>query len=92
MTRKHPESSLQYTFDVATNFLSRFPVDFKGFFNCGQTDHWQTKKCPEAKNGNFNKALFFFNETWAHKPHTRKLPRNFDNNNSQSGSSNFLSN
>ena len=33
-----------------------------------------------------------FDEMWDHKPHTRKPPRNFDNNKSQSGSFNFLSN
>ena len=62
-TRNHPESCLQHPFDLANNFLSRFPVDFKGCFNCGQTDHWQTKSCPEAKNGNFNKIMLF-NEMW----------------------------
>ena len=39
-TRKYPESGLQHPFDLANNFQSRFPVDFKGCFNCGQTDHW----------------------------------------------------
>ena len=90
-TRKHPESGLQHPFDVSTNFLSRCPVDFEGCFNCGQADHWQTKFCPEAKNSTYNKTMFF-NEMWAHKPHTRKPPRNFDNNNDQYGSSNFLTN
>ena len=34
----------------------------------------------------------FFNEMWAHKPHTKRPPREFDNNNSRSESNYFLSN
>ena len=90
-TRRHPESGLQHPFDPANNFLSRFPVDFKGCFNCGQTDHWQIKSCPAANNGKFNKTMFF-NEMWAHKPHTKRAPRQFDNNISRSGSNYFHSN
>ena len=32
-TKNHPETGLQYPFDKEHNFLSRFPVDFKGCFN-----------------------------------------------------------
>ena len=90
-TRKHPESGLQHPFNPDNKNFSRFPVEFKGYFNCGQTDHWHTKNFPTANNSNFNKTMFF-NEMWAHKPHTKKPPRDFDNNNSCTGSSYFQSN
>ena len=76
-TRKHPETGLEHPFDKDHNYLSRFPVDFKGCFNCGQTDHFSTRNCAAANNGDFNKQMFF-NEMWAHKPHTKKPPRQFD--------------
>ena len=58
-TKTHPETGLQHQFDKENNFLSKFPVDFRGYFNCGQTDHNSTKNCPAANNGNFNKLNFF---------------------------------
>ena len=70
-TRRHPVSGLQHPYDKDRDFLSRFPIHFSGCFNCGGTNYNNTRECPEAKNGNFDKKLFF-SEMWAHKPHTKK--------------------
>ena len=59
-------------FDKDNNFLSWFPVGFRGCFNCGKNDHFSTKFCPAANAGDLNIAKFF-NEMWAHKPHTKRL-------------------
>ena len=73
-TRTHPQSGLQHPFDKDNNFLSRFPVDFRGCFNCGKTNHFTTKFCPAANSGDFDKTTFF-NEMWAHKPDTKRIKR-----------------
>ena len=72
-TKTDPQSGLQHLFDKDNNRLSRFPVGFRGCYNCGKPDHFSTIFCLEAKSGNFNKATFF-NKMWVHKPHTKKLP------------------
>ena len=78
-TRKHPVTGVEHPYDKDRNFLSRFPLGFKGCFNCGQNDHFSTRNCPMANAGNFDKQTFF-SEMWAHKPHTKKQSR--DNNRS----------
>ena len=57
-TRIHPVTGLQHPFDKARNFLSRFPLGFRGCFNCGKTDHRNTRDCPLAQQGNFDKIRF----------------------------------
>ena len=71
VTRAHPSTGLQHPYDKDRNYLSRFPVTFKGCFNCGDTNHWRTKDCPAAQAGTFDKTKFL-TEMWAHKPHTKK--------------------
>ena len=69
-TRCHPVSGLQHPYDKDRDLLSLFAIHFNGCFNCGRTTHNTTRDCPEAKNGNFNKKLFF-SEMWVYKPHTK---------------------
>ena len=71
-TRLHPETGLQHPYNKSDDFLSRFPLGFRGCYNCGQTDHRSTKECPLAQRGIFDKKTFF-SEMWAHKPHTKRL-------------------
>ena len=66
-----PQSGLQHPFDKDIIFFNRFPVGFRGCYNCGKSNHFSSKFCLAAKSGNFNKKKFF-NEMWAHKPHTKR--------------------
>lgn len=54
------------------DYLSRFPLGFRGCYNCGENAHYSTRDCPLARSGDFNKQKFFL-EMWAHRPHTTKL-------------------
>ena len=71
VTRTHPSTGLQHPYDKDRNYLSQFPVTFKGCFHCGDTNHSRTKDCPSAQAGTFDKTKFF-SEMWAHKPHTKR--------------------
>jgi len=62
--RDHP-------FEPEYNFVSRFPVDWKECFICGATDHFNSMEYPVGINSREERWLFF-NEMWAHKPHTKK--------------------
>ena len=64
--------------------MSRFPLGFKGCYNCGGTDHFSTREFPPAMNGKFNKSEFF-KEMWLHKPHTKIS--NYDKNRATSRNS-----
>ena len=70
-TRLYPDTGIPHPYDESRDFLSRFPLGFRGCYYCGNTDHFRTRDCPAAKNGNFNK-MQFFQEMWLHKPHTKK--------------------
>ena len=69
-TRKHSTTGLQHLYNKDRDFLSRFPLGFKGCYNCGDTTHFRTRDCPSTNSGNFDKMTFFA-EIWAHKPHTK---------------------
>ena len=58
-TRPHPDTGIPHPYDESRDFLSRFPLGFRGCYYCGNTDHFRTRDCPAAKNGNFNKMQFF---------------------------------
>ena len=70
-TKLHPETCQQHPYTESPYYLSDYPVGFRGCFNCGKTDHWRTANCPLKQAGIFDKTRFF-NELWAHKPHTKK--------------------
>ena len=57
----YPSTGLQHSYDKDRNFLSQFPLGFEGCFNCGQTDHRNTRDCALAKRGSFNKKVFYGN-------------------------------
>ena len=44
---------------------------FKGCFICGAPDHFSRSDCPVGIDTR-EKRKIFFNEMWAHKPHTKK--------------------
>ena len=69
-TRLCQSTGKQHPYDRENNYISRFPLDFKGCFNCGKSDHFNTRDCPLAQSGDFDKKTFF-SEMWAHKPHTK---------------------
>jgi len=70
-TRKNTVTGRDHPFDPEYNFVSRFPVDCKGCFICGSTDHFNSVECPVGINSREERQLFF-NEMWTHKPHTNK--------------------
>ena len=61
-----------YPFHIPTQFLSTFPVGFRGCYVCGSTDHWKREDCEKSKSGQFHRQTFFRN-LWAHRPHTHKI-------------------
>lgn len=58
-----------YPFHIPTQYMSQYPVGFRGCFVCGSTDHWRKESCPVTQSGNFDRKKFF-HDLWAHKPHT----------------------
>jgi len=63
-----------HPFDAEYNFTSRFPVNFRGCFIFGVTTHFTRQECKRGfRDPNDNKL--FFNDMWAHKPHTKKKLR-----------------
>ena len=76
-TRTHPDTGLQYPYNKVGDFLCRFPMDFQGYCNCGETTHRNTR----GYNHSINKSKLS-DELWAHKSHTKRndLPRNRSDN------------
>lgn len=58
-TKLHLDTGLQHPHDSTVDFLSCFPHGFQGCYNCGKTDHNNTRDCELACGGNFNKKQFF---------------------------------
>ena len=61
-----------YPFHIPTQFLSTFPVGFRGCYVCGSVEHWKREECEKSKSGQFHRQTFFRN-LWAHRPHTHKI-------------------
>ncbi len=61
-----------YPFHIPTQFLSTFPVGFRGCYVCGSVEHWKREDCEKSKSGQFHRQTFFRN-LWAHRPHTHKI-------------------
>ena len=74
-TRLCTQTGQQHLYDKQNDYLSRFPLGFRGCFNYGATDYFSTQDCTQAQSGNFNKKRFFA-ELWAHKPYTKKIEFN----------------
>ena len=61
-----------HPYDAEYNFMSRFPIGFRGCFICGSTNYFSREDFPVGLDGNNREANnIFFNELWAHKPHTK---------------------
>ena len=45
----------QYPFHKPTKHLSKYPVGFKGCYNCGESDHFRSSDCKK----DFNKMDYF---------------------------------
>ena len=100
-TRICRDTGLQHPYDREKDYLSKYPVGFRGCYACGKDDHRSSRECPLNQTGQFDKNVFFL-EMWAHKPHTKKsqfesrgnhysparayLTGTDDNNGTQSGS------
>ena len=70
-TQRDPVTGIEYPFDAEYNFVSRFAVGFNGCFICGATNHFSRTDCPKGIRNKEERRLFF-NEMWAHKPHTKR--------------------
>ena len=53
------------------NYISKFPLGFRGCYICGASNHFSRSNCPTAQKGQFDKNAFF-RELWIHKPKTKK--------------------
>ena len=73
-TKFNPSTGQFHPWNEERQYLSRFPLSFRGCFICGGTDHRGAKDCPVAQSGNYDKKQFF-DELWAHKPHTKRPDR-----------------
>ena len=58
-TRLCQSTGLQHLYNKDNDYLSRYPVGFKGCFNCGKTDHFRTGDCQLTQSGKFDKKKFF---------------------------------
>ena len=56
-TRNYPSTGLKHPYDKSQNLLIRFPTSFQSYFNCGQIDNRNTRYCPTAKSGHFDKTF-----------------------------------
>ena len=50
-------------------YLSHFPIGFKGCFKCGKADHWSRKFCPVGDGDDPVVMARFYKELKIHKPH-----------------------
>jgi len=73
-TKKNSVIGKDHPFDAEYNFTSRFPVNFRGYFICGETPHFTRQECKREFHDPNDRKLFF-NEMWARKPHTKKKLR-----------------
>ena len=86
-TRRHPATGLEHPYNPATNYLSKYPLGFRGCFICGSLEHNFAYDCPVKKGGKMDKHQFFA-ELWTHKPHTKRPPLPpypFNNDNNKNG-------
>ncbi len=60
---------ITYPFHKPRQFLSDYPIGFRGCYVCGSQDHWKKDDCALVRSGNFDRQRFFKN-LWAHRPHT----------------------
>ena len=65
------ETGLQHPYDSQRDYLSKYPLGFRGCYACGGEGHRNNRDCPKKLSGTFNKEEFFL-ELWAHKPHTKR--------------------
>ena len=91
-TRLCAKTGQHHPYDKVNDYLSQFPLELRGHFNCGSTTHFSTRDCSLGQSGNFNKRNFFAG-LWTHKPHTKKpkfnsKPKNSDNSHNQKYSTN----
>ena len=77
-TKRSEVTGKDHPFDAEYNFLSRFPLGFNGCFICGATNHFNRMDCPKGIKTREERRIFF-NEMWAHKPHTKKRLRDGSN-------------
>ena len=60
-TKTHPKTGLQHPYNSRKDYLSEYPVTFRGCFNCGSREHWRLEFCKDAKLPTFNRARFLMN-------------------------------
>ena len=66
-----PVTKLSYPFNSDLDYVSKYPVGFKGCFTCASEAHWKSDDCPKVQSGQSNKRAFF-KELWTHKPWLKK--------------------
>ena len=66
---------MEHPFDAEENFVSKFPLGFRGCFNCGATDHFCSNECPAVRAGISSEKNFFL-ELHSHKPWLKKHRNN----------------
>lgn len=57
-TKLHPDTGLQYPYNIAVKFLSRFLFGCKGCYNCGKMDDNSTHAYKLVRAGNFDEKIF----------------------------------
>ena len=60
-TKFNPSTGQFHPWNEERQYLSRFPLSFRGCFICGGTDHRGAKDCPVAQFGNYDKKQFLMN-------------------------------
>ena len=60
-----------YPTNPSNGYVSKYPDSFFGCLGCGSTDH-QFRKCKDNRNHDVRKV--YWQELWAHFPHTQKRP------------------
>ena len=57
----NPEIKLSYPFNSELDYVSKYPMGFKGCFTCGSKEHWKSDDCPKVQSGQANKQVFLKN-------------------------------
>ena len=70
-TNTDPKTGIVYPYDKEYDFTVRFPINFCGCYICGGNNHFNGNNFPKEIHNHTERTLFF-NEIWAHKPHTKK--------------------
>jgi hypothetical protein len=69
-TSFNPGTQQHHPIDPVSGYVSKFPVGFRGCYNCGKEGHYNRNDCGVVKTRENSTAFWY--EMWCHRPDTRR--------------------